>query len=217
MKVVDPKTRTTLLINKNYQAFAQCTARAALKHLMTNRASGIDAVGNLVSWAGTDHDLNGSIRSTLSWYGNRVELYEDHPALRSAPNPVTGEDTLWAIPTILRCNHHFGLHTKHNGNTSLKSIYKAYKGVCQYCLEKIPMYLATRDHVVPKDKGGTNDDFNQVLACKDCNNKKDNIFPYFNKLGQEVKPRRVAPHCVLVESIPEIRAEWRPFLYLQSN
>ena len=215
MKVVQPEVRTTLLLNKNYQAFAFCNARAALRHLMTNRACGIDASGNLVSWSGTDHDKHGAIRSSLSWYGNRVELFEDQPCLRSAPNPITGEDTNWAIPTILRCTHHFGLYTRKNNNVTLKTLYNLYKGVCQYCLERIPYHTATKDHAFPKSKGGTNDDFNLVLACKQCNNEKDNIFPYFNINGEEVRPKRVAPQTVLIQNTPTIREEWKPYLYIE--
>lgn len=215
MKVVQPETKTTLLINKNYQAFAFCNARAALRHLITNRASGIDASGNLVSWSGTDHDKNGAVRATLSWYGNRVELFDDQPCLRSAPNPVTGEETAWAIPTILRCTHHFGLNIRKNSNTSLKTLYNINKGICQYCLEKIPYSSATKDHSFPKSKGGTNDDFNLVLACRDCNNAKDDIFPYFNVKGEEVRPKKISPQAVLVQNLPPLREEWRPYLYLK--
>ena len=57
MKVVSPETKTSLLVNKNYQAFAFCTARAAIRHLMANRVKGLDADGNAVSWTGVDLEL----------------------------------------------------------------------------------------------------------------------------------------------------------------
>ena len=46
MKVVQPESKTSLLLNKNYQAFAFCTARAAIRHFMTGRVLGLDAENN---------------------------------------------------------------------------------------------------------------------------------------------------------------------------
>lgn len=211
MKVVSPETKTSLLVNKNYQAFAFCTARAAIRHLMANRVKGLDADGNAVSWTGVDLELRDY--SVLRWYNNEVSLYPDQPCLRSAPNVLTGEEKQWAIPTILICNHSFGIHRRICENSSIRSIYKAYKGVCQYCLEKIPMNGATRDHIYPKSKGGTNHNFNIVLACRDCNGVKDNQYPYLNILGKEVKPTKISYFDNVISNMPELRVEWKPFLH----
>jgi 5-methylcytosine-specific restriction endonuclease McrA len=210
MTTVTPQTKTSLLVNRNYQAFAFCTARAAIKHLITGRVKGIDADGNTVSWTGTDVDLGEE--STLRWFNNQVSLYPDQPCLRSAPDHVTGKERKWAIPTILVCTYHFGYRKKSGENVSLKVLYKAYKGICQYCLEKIPYSYATKDHAFPKSKGGTNHDFNLVLACRNCNSKKDNLYPFYNVEGKEVKPVNIN----YVSFVPEdliVREEWKPFLY----
>ena len=44
---------------------------------------------------------------------------------------------------------------------------------CFYC-KKTPKEAGrlTSDHVVPKSKGGSNDRYNQVLACRACNTAK---------------------------------------------
>lgn len=213
MKVVTPQTRTTLLLNDLFQPFAFCTARAAIRHLITDKAKGIDADGMVVSFGGQDHDKENNW-SQRSWYGNKVALFDDQPALRSAPNTITGEETVWAIPTILVTKNHFGSFNRHSGKSlSLRKLYGLYKGQCQYCLEKIPFSLATRDHVYPKSKGGSNDDFNSVLACKPCNNSKDNIFPYYDINGNAVKPKRMSPVATLIEGAPAIREEWKLHLF----
>lgn len=212
MIVVSPETKTSLIVNRNYQAFAFCTARAAIRHLMAGRVKGLDADGNAVSWAGVDLELRG--RSTLRWFNNEVSLFPNQPCLRSAPDIYTGEEKQWAIPTILVCNHSFGLHRRTSENSSLRSIYNVYKGICQYCLEKIPMHRATKDHIYPKSKGGTNHDFNLVLACKECNGIKDNQYPYHNVEGKEVKPAKISFFDVIVRNTPELREEWKPFLHL---
>ena len=47
-------------------------------------------------------------------------------------------------------------------------------GRCEYC--RCPEYIGTQgfsvEHVVPRDKGGTNDADNLALSCQGCNNHK---------------------------------------------
>lgn len=212
---VDPHSRTTLVLNKNYQSNGRFfTARAAIRHMMNGRVKGIDAVGNCVSWTGDEVTEVEGYSSSLSWADLSIELYPDQPCLRSAPNATTGQETQWPVPTIVVCTHHFGYHARSGQSVSLKTIYKIYKGICQYCLEKISYSDATKDHVYPKSLGGTNDDFNLVLACRSCNAKKDNSYPYYNADGKEVKPRGMNH----LHGLPEetlIREEWKPFLFLE--
>lgn len=210
MKVVLPETKTSLLINRNFEAFAFCTARAAIRHLITERVKGIDAVGNVVSWSGTDLPVKQT--NVLRWYNNEVALLEDQPCLRSAPDTVTGKERFWAIPTILVCNHTFGIHRKIGNYVSLRVLYSTYKGICQYCLEKVPYQRATKDHIYPKSKGGTNDDFNLILSCKSCNGDKDNTYPYFNVKGKPVRPIKINGFALTVKSLNYIREEWKPFI-----
>ncbi|QIG57981.1 HNH endonuclease [Microbacterium phage PauloDiaboli] len=44
---------------------------------------------------------------------------------------------------------------------------------CHYC----GGYAKTRDHVVPKNRGGLNDWWNLVQCCFSCNQQKDNDMP----------------------------------------
>ena len=214
---VDPHHRTTLVLNKNYQSLGKFfTARAAIRHMMNGRIKGLDASGNCVSWTGADvENINGE-PSSLSWADVTVDLYPDQPCLRSAPNALTGQETRWPVPTLVVCTHHFGYHGAGNRSLSLRSIYSICKGVCQYCLQKIPFSEATKDHIYPKSLGGTNDDFNVIMACRSCNAAKNNLYPYLNADGQQVKPisgRR--PGAGFVPDNLTIREEWKPFLFLQ--
>ena len=219
MKLVAPEERTTLLLNRNYQAFGFCSARAAIRHLVTGRIKGMDADGNISTWDGSDLDyvqgVGNTQGSSLSWKDGNISLFENHPYLRSAPNATTGEESKHFIPTIAVCSHHFGFHKRKGENVSLKALYNIYKGVCQYCLCHIPMSQATKDHVYPKSKGGTNDDFNLVLACRRCNGEKDNIFPYYDVEGKEVRPKKLTTTGLHIGDVEGLRPEWKPFLYLE--
>ena len=51
------------------------------------------------------------------------------------------------------------------------------KGVCHYCAQKTPPKELTMDHIVPVARGGKSTKGNLVPACKDCNNKKQQMLP----------------------------------------
>ena len=213
MKLVEPTTRTTLLLNRHFMAFSFCTARAAMRHLVTGRIKGMDADGNIMSWDGSDLDTYPTA-NTLSWESGNITLFIEHPYLRSAPNPITGKESRKFIPTVAVCSHHFGFHSRKKEGISIKALYSTYKGICQYCLNHISLNQATKDHVYPKEKGGSNHDFNLVLACRKCNNTKDNTFPFYNVKGKEVKPKKMLSTGVPVPDSDNIREEWKAFLFM---
>lgn len=44
----------------------------------------------------------------------------------------------------------------------------------------------TVDHIMPKSKGGTDDDWNLVTACRSCNGKKkDNVLIRVNWIDRD--------------------------------
>jgi 5-methylcytosine-specific restriction endonuclease McrA len=49
--------------------------------------------------------------------------------------------------------------------------------VCWYCLLPLSIDIATRDHVMPKSRGGQNCDANYRLACHPCNKAKGDDLP----------------------------------------
>lgn len=215
MKLVELTTRTTLLLDKHWQPIAYINARAAIRHLITGRIKGVDANEQVVTWDGSDLDCYPSAVSTYSWKEGTVSLHADQPYIRSAPNAVTGEESKHFIPTIAICTNHFGIHGRKGENMTLRAIYSIYKGICQYCYEHISFHRATKDHVYPKHLGGSNHDFNLVLACRECNNAKDAAYPYLDINGKEPKPRRVINGFVV--DMENMRPEWRKPLYIDDD
>lgn len=55
---------------------------------------------------------------------------------------------------------------------SRKSLYKLFSGICFYCQKPITFEESTRDHFIPKIRGGSNRKDNIVLACGPCNRDK---------------------------------------------
>jgi 5-methylcytosine-specific restriction endonuclease McrA len=190
MNLVKSEDRTTLLLSASYEPFAFLTARAAIKYFMTNKVSGVDVDGN-----------------TFAFGETQVRLPLDNPALATVSRNIL-------IPTIVKLNKYFGFRRRVKSQyVSLKSLYKLYKGKCQYCLQDIPYKEATKDHYYPKSKGGTDHDFNLVLACKRCNHIKDSTFPYYNKKGELVEPKKFSHLDFILDHSVKTRKEWEPYLY----
>ena len=56
---------------------------------------------------------------------------------------------------------------------SNKTLFGRDRHICAYCGGHFANYhMLSRDHIVPKSKGGENTWMNVVTACKDCNAKK---------------------------------------------
>jgi 5-methylcytosine-specific restriction endonuclease McrA len=73
----------------------------------------------------------------------------------------------------------------------LKKMYKQYEdarltnealfyrdhGICQYCQKALTISTTTRDHVVPRCRGGPDEWENVVASCQSCNALKDDKQP----------------------------------------
>ena len=191
MNIVDVNERTTLLLSYVYQPLSIITARAAIHHHIAKRIKGVDK------------DFN-----TFEFMGN-CNPYPNNPVIRSAHE-------VHIVPTIAICTSKFIVKRKRKFDRflSVREIYRLYRGVCQYCLRKIDIKEATRDHHYPKSKGGSNHDFNLVLSCKKCNSIKDSLFPYKNINGEDVVPKVLTGHHhIMMIDDHEIREEWKPLLY----
>lgn len=210
---VEPGKITTLALDRHHMWDGRFfTARACFRQLMNGRIQGIDANGMPVTWTGASATNLNSPGTTINWQEKTVALFDDQPCMRSAPNTATGEVTEWAIPTIAIRTHYFGIHQRKGENISLRKLYKIQKGTCQYCGVRIPFSEATKDHIRPRSKHGTNDDENIALACRRCNSAKADIFPYYDRDGNI--PKGVTRAGIHVPDDIVIREEWKPYLYL---
>lgn len=78
-------------------------------------------------------------------------------------------------PSIIAIKGH-GFDPSKHGKVALtnKTLFGRDRHICAYCGGHFSNYYhLSRDHIVPKSKGGTNTWTNCVTACVSCNNKKD--------------------------------------------
>ena len=199
---VKPFDQCSLLLDTYYNVINVISARGALQLLMRGSVSGLDENGTPVKW---DEGEN----AYYSWSQRNVCVKQNNPCLTSSSGEVITE---WPIPTILVCADHYGKF-KNDIAVTPKTVWKHYKGVCQYCRVKIPLRMATMDHSYPKEKGGTKDDINILLACKSCNNKKANQYPYADVNGNIPVPRPMHNFSFSLPDGVEMQPEWKGFIH----
>ena len=73
------------------------------------------------------------------------------------------------------------------------SLYYRERGKCFYCDQPFPISEGTRDHVLPRSKGGDSSFENLVFCCYACNKEKDNQMPV-GKWKPRYKPYRPTHH-----------------------
>lgn len=62
---------------------------------------------------------------------------------------------------------------------------------CAYCGKKLSLGMVTKDHVIPRCRGGRDDLLNVVAACSSCNAKKADKTPKEAGLTLRTEPRHL--------------------------
>lgn len=122
--------------------------------------------------------------------------------LRTPSRPVP-------VPSVIRLRR---MIRRPLGRLSLNrhNILRRDKYTCQYCGAKGK--LLTIDHVLPKSRGGRDTWENLVTACLRCNTRKGDRTPEEAGMPLLKKPRPPSYLAWITFEIPEIPAEWEPFL-----
>lgn len=80
---------------------------------------------------------------------------------------------------------------------------------CAYCGQKLGYKAATVDHIIPRCRGGKHIWKNVVIACKKCNNFKDDKTP--EAVGLKLRKRPTVPAANFVRAMvinDEARRVW---------
>lgn len=196
MKAVDPSDKICLLLDETFMPFRIITARAAFFHLLKKHGQGISVEKVFFDW---DDVISGTL-----------QVSDHQPVMRSVSD-------VWVVPTIFKLNGHFFRRIREKNKkkkVSLRDLFNHYHGKCQYCGKNKPFYQFSKDHVFPKSKGGSDDDFNLILSCKKCNSEKGDQFPYRDHTGKPVQAKGFYHTGFFLTHNP--REEWKTFLFLDN-
>lgn len=83
---------------------------------------------------------------------------------------------------------------------------KLYGNRCHYCLEQLDAETLTRDHVIPRSRGGTR----MVACCDECNYRKKDFsveqFLWYEATYLLNKRRGIPCHVPEVDYRPRVRS-----------
>lgn len=194
----------TLILNKNWQGIDACTVKEAICDVYSDRAKIV-------------HPTSFTVHTLEDWM--TMEIPEGDPYIQSVSGRIK-------IPEVI-------VHTKYGRIPhrkvvfSRRNLWKRDSFCCQYCGKK-PVYdEITIDHVLPRSKGGVSSFENCVLACVDCNKRKDDRTPeqsgmkLFRWIEQDgklcksfyhrpIRPKWSPVYAVKRQKVP---ASWGTFLH----
>lgn len=130
----------------------------------------LDISGVPRQWVTNDEAITYQAKDAVAWsLGEIVARYRG--GVRK-----DGTTSYLETPSIIAIKGH-GFDPHKHGTVSLsnRTLFGRDRHVCAYCGGHFPNYHhLSRDHIMPKSKGGLNIWMNVVTACKDCNSKKGN-------------------------------------------
>jgi 5-methylcytosine-specific restriction endonuclease McrA len=118
--------------------------------------------------------------------------------------------TSLVMPSVIRLAYYVKVKRREIPLTK-KNILRRDNYTCQYCGRKnVPL---TTDHIIPKAYGGKDEWENLVCACVECNTLKGNKRLSETNLKLLKKPKAPTYITFLLNSLPEIPENWRPYLF----
>jgi 5-methylcytosine-specific restriction endonuclease McrA len=129
----------------------------------------IDSHGSPNKWISWQDAAVYHSKGLVSWTLGNAEL-----VLRGGDNRLTGKQSIIKTSSIIAVKGEVSAKRR-NRPPSLnnRELFRRDRFMCAYCGIILTESKLTRDHIVPKSKGGANAWMNVVTCCSKCNQKKD--------------------------------------------
>ncbi len=116
------------------------------------------------------------------------------------------------LPSIVRLGRYVRVRDKEIVLTR-KNVLKRDNHRCQYCgRTSVPLTL---DHVIPKQRGGSDTWNNLVAACHPCNVRKGNRIPAEAAMPLQRRPHKPSRITYFQKFVRRRQAAWRPYLFME--
>ena len=135
----------------------------------------LDVGGNPHGWITYQDSAYYYAKDLVSWSMGKVEF-----DLRGGTNAATGQRTVMTVNTIIAIKGDVSAKRMEMfSKTPLtnKALFRRDWNLCAYCGDTFTIANLTRDHVIPRSRGGVDEWTNVVTACGKCNKFKDNKLP----------------------------------------
>jgi len=109
--------------------------------------------------------------------------------LEHYPDVVRSQHERFHLPAVVVMRYHVKTQRKRTlfHAPTRRAVFVRDNFECQYCGGRLSMTTGTRDHVVPRSRGGEDTLGNVVAACRPCNFRKDDRTP--DEAGMQLRQR----------------------------
>jgi len=134
----------------------------------------LNSGGEALNWISWEDSAFYQAKGKILWSTGSYEVI-----LRGGTCAATGLRSIMNIDTIVALDNNMS-PTKYRRETpalSNRELFARDRFLCAYCAATANGKQLTRDHVVPRSKGGADIWSNVVTSCKSCNQRKDDRTP----------------------------------------
>ena len=131
----------------------------------------LNKAGVPLQWLSREEAATLVVKGQVLW-----SLGETHITIRGGVNCQGLRSTL-DIPTIIATDGDVHYNDHHVPAVCNRLLFRRDRNICLYCGEQFSVEKLTRDHIVPRSRGGKESWTNQVAACRRCNQRKGNRTP----------------------------------------
>jgi len=168
----------------------------------------LDISGQPVRW------MTWQDATTMVWNKKVIWSLGEPIKLRGGMNRH-GDQNIFELPPIIACNDKSLIRKKGPPLLTNRSLFRRDHNMCMYCGHEYQPYKLTRDHIMPRSRGGKDTWNNVVASCKGCNNYKDNKTPEEAGLKLLCVPYVPNPAEILILQNRRIIADQMSFLSKQ--
>lgn len=140
-------------------------------------------------------------RALILVFEDKAKILEEHPTeFVHSPNDI------WPLPTKIVLMKQVTSRSIHKTDAILtqRNLFVRDNFICNYCGKSKDKLLAheilTRDHIMPRDKGGRDIWTNVTTACSTCNNKKANKLLHESGMTLLRKPYTPSVYDIMIKS-----------------
>ena len=172
----------------------------------------LDVAGQPVSWIAWQDAACLYVKQQVAW-----EIGETEFRIWGGVSRITGLRSTLTINSIIAVHgdvaqKHYRSIVPHLTN---RELFRRDASLCMYCGHQYPDGELTRDHIVPRSQGGSDNWTNVVAACKRCNTAKGGRTPEEAKMPLLAVPFVPNPAEYLALKNRRILADQMEFLKRQ--
>lgn len=171
----------------------------------------LNVAGQPVEWLSWQEATCLYARDMVAWtLGDQVRT------VFGGTSRLTGLQSSIALRSIIACAGHVSCKPRLVPPLTNRALFRRDLHLCMYCGVRFGERELTRDHVLPKSRGGRDHWRNVVAACKRCNQRKGNRLPEEARMEMLAVPYQpnTAEWLALINS-DRIRGDQMEFLRTQ--